>query len=101
MSELNPIIHQPTRLRIMAALQALSDDAQIEFTTLRDLLSLTDGNLGAHLRTLEEHGYVQIEKTFVGRRPCTFIALTSEGRRAFDEHVRALQAILEGVGGEA
>ncbi len=100
MTALNPIIHQPTRLRIMASLSALTDDAQLEFTALRDLLDLTDGNLGAHLRTLEDHGYVHIEKTFVGRRPCTFIAITPEGRRAFKEHVQALKAILEGAQGE-
>lgn len=100
MSALNPVIHQPTRLRIMASLVALEDEAQIEFTALRDLLGLTDGNLGAHLRTLEEHGYVTLEKTFVARRPCTFVAATSKGRQAFEEHVRALQAILAGVEGE-
>ena len=102
MTTLNSVIHQPTRLRIMASLVALQDDAQIEFTTLRDLLGLTDGNLGAHLRTLEEHGYVHLEKTFVGRRPCTFVFATPEGRQAFEEHVRALRAILAGAeGGES
>ncbi len=91
----NPLIHHPVRLRIMAALTALEAGAQVEFTYLRDLLELTDGNLGAHLRKLEQAGYVAVEKTFVGRKPRTYLAATEAGRRAFSEHVRALQQILK------
>ncbi len=94
MEKLNPIIHQPTRLRIMASLAALTGDVSLEFTTLRDLLELTDGNLGTHLRTLEEAGYIQVQKTFVGRKPCTFISLSEEGRAAFRRHVCALEALI-------
>lgn len=91
---LDPIIHQPVRLRIMAALTALPPDAQMEFVALRKLLGVTDGNLGAHLRKLEEAGYVSIEKTFIARKPRTFIAATARGREAFEKQVRALQEIL-------
>ena len=94
MSELNPVIHQPTRLRIMAALVALGVQERADFTFLRDLLDLTDGNLGAHLRTLEEAGYVAVDKEFVARRPKTWISPTSEGRDAFAEHVDSLEAIV-------
>lgn len=94
MATLDPIIHQPVRLRIMAALTALDDDAQMDFVALRDLLEVTDGNLGAHLRKLEEAGYVSIEKTFVARKPRTYVSVTPEGRRAFEEHVKALKEIL-------
>lgn len=99
MAQLDELIHQPARLRIMAALTAHEPGAALEFTHLRDLLGLTDGNLGAHLRRLEEAGYVRITKTFVGRKPRTYIQATERGRRAFDEHVTALQEIL--AGGEA
>ncbi len=92
--ELDPIIHQPVRLRIMAALTALPPDAQMEFVALRELLGVTDGNLGAHLRKLEEAGYVSIEKTFIARKPHTFIAATARGRAAFERHVKALREIL-------
>ena len=95
MPALDPIVHQPVRLRIMAALTALSEDAQIEFVTLRRMLELTDGNLSVHLRKLEDAGYVAIVKTFIGRKPRTFIAVTPKGRVAFDEHVQALRDILE------
>lgn len=95
MPELNPIIHQPVRLQIMAALTALPSDAQLEFTALRKMLELTDGNLSVHLRKLEDAGYIRITKEFVGRKPRTFISATPEGRAAFDAHVQALQDILQ------
>jgi len=94
---LNEIIHQPVRMRIMAALVALDASAEVEFTHLRDVLSLTDGNLGAHLRKLEDAGYVSLEKTFVARKPRTFVAATREGRQAFTDHVEALEQILSGA----
>ncbi len=94
MPEFNEIIHQAARLQIMAALNALDDETQMEFSALRDTLGLTDGNLAAHLRKLEEAGYVAVEKTFVGRRPRTYIAITAEGRHAFDAHVQSLRAII-------
>ena len=94
MAELNKVIHQPIRLRIMAALVALQPDAQMDFTYLRDLLDLTDGNLGAHLRKLEEVGYVTLRKTFVARKPRTYASTTVKGRKAFNEHVIALETIL-------
>lgn len=94
MSDLDPIIHQPVRLQVMAALTALPDDAQMEFVALRKMLELTDGNLSVHLRKLEQEGYVRVEKVFVGRKPRTFIAATPEGRKAFDDHVQALKRII-------
>lgn len=95
MSELNPIIHQPVRLQIMAALCQLQPKAQVDFSYLKDTLGLTDGNLGAHLLTLEEAGFIAVGKTFVGRRPKTFLSATPAGRAAFTAHVRALQSILQ------
>ena len=94
MSQLNEIIHQPARLRIISALAALESDAKVDFTYLKKLLDLTDGNLGAHLLKLEEAGYVAQEKTFVDRKPRTYVLLTPAGRAAFTEHVAALKQIL-------
>ncbi len=96
MPGLNEIIHQPVRLRIMAALVALEAGNEVDFTYLRELLEVTDGNLGAHLRKLEEAGYIAVNKTFIERKPRTFIAATPEGRKVFQEHVAALEAILKG-----
>ena len=95
MPELDELIHQPVRLRIMAALSSLGPRDQVDFSYLKDKLALTDGNLGAHLRALEEAGYISVEKTFVDRRPKTYVAPSAAGRKAFASHVAALQAILK------
>jgi DNA-binding MarR family transcriptional regulator len=94
MDELDPIIHQPARLQIMSALSQLKANDRVDFTYLKDNLGLTDGNLGAHLATLEAKGYIALEKEFVARRPKTFVAATAAGRDAFTRHVAALQSIL-------
>ena len=95
MAQLNETIHQSVRLRIMAALVSLKPGDEVDFTYLRDLLEVADGNLGAHLRKLEEAGYIVINKTFVERKPRSFISATAEGRRVFQEHVNALESILK------
>lgn len=93
---LNEVIHQPVRLRIMAMLTALPPETQVVFSTLKGMLELTDGNLGAHLHKLEESGYVTITKTFVRNKPQTYVEVTKEGRQAFVEHTEALKEILDG-----
>jgi DNA-binding MarR family transcriptional regulator len=95
MAELNETIHQTVRLRTMAALVTLAPNEEAEFTYLRDLLEVTDGNLGAHLRKLEEAGYITINKAFVDRKPRTYLSATANGRKVFSEHVAALEAILK------
>ena len=96
MADLNELIHQPVRLRIMSALASLASDAQVDFTYLKKLLEVTDGNLGTHLLKLEEAGYLTQEKTFVDRKPRTYIRITKMGRQAFKKHVAALKEILNG-----
>src|ERR1700761_4327713 len=71
MAELDDIIHQPLRLRIMAALNALPLGTGLEFSRLKKLTGATDGNLGAHIETLSKAGYVGVEKAFVGKKPQT------------------------------
>jgi DNA-binding MarR family transcriptional regulator len=95
MTALNETIHQPVRLRIMAALVTLEAGNEVDFSYLRDLLEVTDGNLGAHLRKLEEAGYITVNKTFVERKPRTYVSATAGGRTAFKEHVAALESILK------
>lgn len=95
MGELNETIHQPVRLRIMAVLVALEAGNEVDFAYLRGLLEVTDGNLGAHLRKLEEAGYITANKIFIERKPRTYVSATAEGRKVFQEHVAALEAILK------
>lgn len=96
MAGLDNIIHQPVRLQIMSSLVALDPGEKVDFVYLRKILNLTDGNLGAHLAKLENAGYVKIEKTFIARKPRTFVNATGKGRDAFDEHISALRKIIEG-----
>ncbi|TNC16465.1 ArsR family transcriptional regulator [Methylobacterium terricola] len=94
--DLDAIIHTPARLRIMAALAASPEGSLLEFKRLRALLGLTDGNLGAHIATLEGAGYVAVTKDFEGKRPRTRVAVTKAGYAAYLAHVAALRAILDG-----
>jgi DNA-binding MarR family transcriptional regulator len=96
MSGANDIIHQAMRLKIMAALNALPRTAALEFARLKALVGATDGNLGAHLETLEQAGYIVVEKRFEDRKPQTRVRMSSAGRRAFAEHVAYLREILDG-----
>ena len=99
MADLDEIIHQPLRLRIMAALNALpAGAAGLEFARLKKLTGATDGNLGAHIETLARAGYVAIDKAFVGKKPQTTVTATASGRGAFARHVASLQEIIAGVG---
>ena len=86
------VIHQPVRLRVMAALSA--DGEGLDFTQLKKLTGATDGNIGAHLDHLARAGYVEVTKAFVGRRPRTTVKATKEGRAAFARHVAFLKEII-------
>lgn len=92
---LDPVIHAQARLRIMATLAGLPRGDEMVFPRLREMLGMTAGNLSTHLGRLEEAGYVSQSKTFAGRTPATYLALTSKGRAAFEEYTRALRTVLE------
>src|SRR5215831_3304306 len=94
MAELDDVIHQPLRLRIMAALNALPGATGLEFARLKKLTGATDGNLGAHIETLAKAGYVTVDKAFVGKKPQTTVTATVAGRAAFARHVATLQEII-------
>jgi DNA-binding transcriptional ArsR family regulator len=94
---LDPVIHAPARLRIVATLATLPDGDELSFTRLQDILALTPGNLITHLRKLEEAGYVSTEKTGNGTAGKTTVALTSEGRKALDNYTQALRGLLDGL----
>lgn len=97
MAKLDETIHQATRLRIMAALNALEPgEPGLDFTRLKAMTGATDGNLGSHLDTLAKVGYVTVEKSFVDRKPKTRVTTTRAGRRAFAEHVAFLKSVIDG-----
>jgi DNA-binding MarR family transcriptional regulator len=90
------LIHAPTRLAIVSLLAA-SESADFKF--IRDSVGLSDSALSKQLATLEQAGYVEIRRGFVGKRPRTSARLTRAGRAAFDQHVAALQEMVAGSGG--
>jgi DNA-binding MarR family transcriptional regulator len=99
MEQPDNLIHQPVRLKMMAALKAMPPAEQIEFVRLRKIVDATEGNLGAHIQTLEQAGYVTVEKDFADNRPRTRVRLTKQGRRAFEDYVAYLKDLIAGPDG--
>ena len=97
MNALDPVIHAPARLRIVATLAALPDGDTLSFTRLQDMIGLTPGNLITHLRKLEEAGYLSSDKSGNGTASRTTVALTSDGRAALDSYTKALRDLLGGL----
>ncbi len=95
--ELDPLIHVPTRLKIVATLAALPDGDGLSFTRLQNMLNLTPGNLIIQLRKLEEAGYLSSEKTGNGSAQKTTVALTSNGRKALATYTQTLRDLLGGL----
>jgi DNA-binding MarR family transcriptional regulator len=91
---LDPLIHVPTRLKIVATLAALPDGDTLSFTRLQDMLELTPGNLIIQLRKLEEADYISSEKTRNGSAQKTTVTLTSRGREALGAYTQALRGLL-------
>ena len=89
---LDQVIHDRTRLAILAALAA---SETVSFTDLKSITGTTDGNLSVHARRLEDAGYVLCEKTFAGRTPRTEYRLSAAGRRAFEKYLDHMDALIK------
>jgi DNA-binding MarR family transcriptional regulator len=89
---LDQVIHDRTRLAILAALAA---SETLSFTDLKATTGTTDGNLSVHARRLEDAGYVLCEKTFAGRTPRTEYRLSAAGRRAFEKYLNHMDALIK------
>jgi DNA-binding transcriptional ArsR family regulator len=89
---LDQVIHDRTRLAILAALAA---SETLSFTDLRAITGTTDGNLSVHARRLEDAGYVLCEKTFAGRTPRTEYRLSAAGRKAFEKYLDHMDALIK------
>lgn len=85
------LLHAPARLAVMAM---LAGGDELDFTRIRDLLDLTDGNLSSHLRRLEKAGYLRCSKGFLGRRPRTTYTICAKGSAALSRHVEELERIV-------
>lgn len=89
---IDPLIHEPSRLMIMAQLYVVQS---ADFLFLQRQTQMTPGNLSAHLRKLEDAGYVEITKEFIERKPHTALALTKKGRDAFKQYRRNIKQIAD------
>lgn len=94
LSQVSEVVHQRNRLAIVALLY---EAGEADFTEIRHVTGMTDGNLSRHLAALEEAGLVDVQKGFRGRRPRTTVQLTRAGRDAFEHEVRILRSIVEGA----
>lgn len=92
--KIDEVIHGRVRLGVMAY---LSGAATADFNSLKAKLQATDGNLSAHLRKLEDAGYVAIDKSFVDRKPLTRVSLTDAGRKAFAAYLEAMARLVDGA----
>lgn len=91
--KLDDVIHGRVRLGVMAY---LAEVEVADFTELKNLLDVTQGNLSVHLRKLEEAGYVSIDKSFIDRKPLTRVRLTHGGRSAFAAYLEAIGKLVGG-----
>jgi DNA-binding MarR family transcriptional regulator len=88
---INKAFDHRIRLGIMSVLMV---NESADFTELRELLGVTDGNLASHTKALESENYIRIEKQFIGKKPNTSYIATKEGKKAFQEHIDALEKLI-------
>ncbi|MFN5376169.1 MAG: winged helix-turn-helix domain-containing protein [Chitinophagaceae bacterium] len=90
--ELNKAFESRVRLGIMSILLV---NESVDFNTLKELLQVTDGNIASHITALEKFNYIEIRKQFIGKKPNTSYAVTTSGKKAFAEHLDALEKLIK------
>lgn len=88
---LNKAFESRVRLGIMSVLMVAD---QVDFVTLKEQLQVTDGNIASHITALEKLAYIKVEKKFIGKKPNTTYAVTTQGKKAFKEHINALEKLI-------
>jgi DNA-binding HxlR family transcriptional regulator len=91
-SDLHKAFESRIKLGIMSALAV---NELLDFNSLKEYLDVTDGNLASHLKALEKEAFIGVEKSFVGRKPNTKYFMTQEGKKAFTEHLKALEKLIK------
>jgi DNA-binding MarR family transcriptional regulator len=92
--DIDRLVHEPARLMVIASLYVVES---ADYTFLMRQTGLTWGNLSAHLSKLEEAGYIQVEKTYRGKRPYTLVRLSDLGRITFKNYVTRMKTILNNL----
>lgn len=93
-NELDKVIHERMRLGIISALAA---NEKLSFSDLKSLLNTTDGNVSVHARKLEDAGYVTMKKSFSGRTPLTEYKITASGRKALEQYLNHMEALIKAM----
>ena len=91
---LNKIFDSRVRLGIMSTLMV---NEEINFNDLKQLIAVTDGNLASHIKSLEESGYIKVNKGFIGRKTNTVYTVTKAGKKAFQNHLDALEKMIKSI----
>lgn len=78
-------------------MSALAVNDQLDFNALKEYLDVTDGNLASHLKALEKEEFINVEKSFIGRKPNTKYFMSKKGKKAFEDHLKALEKLIKGV----
>lgn len=92
LNKLDKLLENRIRLGIMSALMV---NTSLDYNTLKDLLDVTDGNLASHLKSLEKNDFLQVHKQFIGRKPNTTYSVSRNGRKAFNQHLQALEQLIK------
>lgn len=90
--DLHKAFESRVRLGIMSTL-AVNDE--LDFTSLKEYLDVTDGNLATHIKKLEKEGFIEVEKSFIDNKPNTTYYMTQDGKKAFEEHLNVLEKIIK------
>ena len=91
-SDINKTFDHRIRLGIMSVLMV---NDTVDFNRLKELLDVTDGNLASHIKALEQSEYIDIKKQFIGKKPNTRYLATKDGKKAFREHIEALEKLIQ------
>lgn len=78
-------------------MSALAVNDMIDFNSLKEFLGVTDGNLASHIKALEKERFIDVKKSFVGKKPNTKYFITRAGKKAFDDHLKALEKLIKGM----
>jgi DNA-binding MarR family transcriptional regulator len=98
--DLDKLIHERSRLMVLTYLSS-SEKGEVGFTEMRDRLGLSSGNLSVQIKTLEEVGYIRVDKRFVANKSYTGVSLTSEGQKALSAYLAELEVIVASLKGDA
>ena len=91
LKHINKVFDHRVRLGIMSALMV---NETVDFSTLKEILSVTDGNLASHIKGLEKVNYIKVEKQFIGKKPNTTYSVTKLGKLEFQKHINALEKLI-------